>query len=129
MSKYEPLEKHLRALDKEKIPMTFEEIETLIEDVLPNSARRHRAWWSNNPTNSVITYAWLSAGYKSAEVNLEGETVTFVRQSDRAIRDAGRNPIFGCMAGTVTIPDGVDLTAPADPDWATRIEDPNLHNA
>ena len=34
-----------------------------------------------------------------------------------------RHPIFGCMKGTVTIPDDLDLTAPADPDWGRVYED------
>ena len=33
------------------------------------------------------------------------------------------HPIFGCMKGTMTIPDGLDLTAPADPDWGKVYED------
>lgn len=31
--------------------------------------------------------------------------------------------IFGCMKGTMTIPDDLDLTAPADPDWGKVYED------
>ena len=31
--------------------------------------------------------------------------------------------IRGCMKGTVTIPPGVDLTAPADPDWGKVYDD------
>jgi hypothetical protein len=33
-----------------------------------------------------------------------------------------RHPLFGAMKGTVRIPEGVDLTEPADPEWADRIE-------
>jgi hypothetical protein len=32
------------------------------------------------------------------------------------------HPLFGCMKGTVTIPEGVDLTAPAYPEWAGLID-------
>ncbi|MFB9951750.1 helix-turn-helix domain-containing protein [Rhizobium puerariae] len=39
------------------------------------------------------------------------------------IDKTGRHPIFGCMKGTMTIPDGLDLTAPADPDWGKVYED------
>jgi transcriptional regulator with XRE-family HTH domain len=34
-----------------------------------------------------------------------------------------RDPIFGCMVGTMTIPDDLDLTAPADPDWGKVYDD------
>ncbi|MGF9691742.1 helix-turn-helix transcriptional regulator [Rhizobium sp. 0TCS1.26] len=33
------------------------------------------------------------------------------------------HPMFGCMKGTMTIPDDLDLTAPADPDWGKVYED------
>jgi hypothetical protein len=120
MNKYEPLEKFLENKGYNRIPMSFTDIESVIGDRLPPSARKHRAWWSNNPSNSVITYAWLAAGYKTAEVNLEGERLTFVK-SDRLERAketrSGRAPIFGCMAGTVRISVGVDLTAPVGDAW------------
>jgi len=139
MTKYAPLEKHLLNKGIESVPMHFSDIENIIDDDLPPSARKHRAWWSNNPSNSVITYAWLSAGYKTSQVDLEHEKLVFRRTSKPDSRNgdtAGsggangngplkpfRSPIFGCMKGTVTIPDGVDLTEPADPDWARLIEE------
>lgn len=33
------------------------------------------------------------------------------------------HPMFGCMKGTMTIPDDLDLTAPADPEWGKVYED------
>ncbi|MEE9453579.1 MAG: hypothetical protein V3V13_04255 [Paracoccaceae bacterium] len=69
-TKYEPLENYLEKKGFSQIPMTFSDIETIIENSLPPSARKHRAWWSNKPSNSVITYAWLNAGYKTAQVDL-----------------------------------------------------------
>lgn len=33
------------------------------------------------------------------------------------------HPIFGCMKGTMTISDDLDLTAPADPEWGNVYED------
>lgn len=121
VTKYEPLERYLRKAKSERVPMTFREIETIIDDALPDSARRHRAWWSNNPSNSVITYAWLAAGYKSTEVNLEGETVIFLKSvkpgATGDARGKGINPVFGALKGMIEIAAGTDLTEPADPDW------------
>lgn len=34
-----------------------------------------------------------------------------------------RDPIFGCMMGTMTIPPDLDLTAPADPEWGKVYDD------
>jgi hypothetical protein len=33
------------------------------------------------------------------------------------------HPLFGCMKGTVTISEGVDLTEPACPEWADLIDE------
>lgn len=33
------------------------------------------------------------------------------------------HPAFGCMKGTMTIPEDLDLTAPVDPDWGKVYED------
>lgn len=33
------------------------------------------------------------------------------------------HPAYGCMKGTMTIPDDLDLTAPADPEWGKVYED------
>lgn len=125
MNKYTPLEKHLENKQEERVRMMFSDIENIIGDTLPPSARKHRAWWSNNPSNSVITYAWLEAGYKTTEVNLEGETLVF-RRMEKAPPSAVKeiplepHPLFGCLEGAITIPDDLDLTQPADPEWGAR---------
>lgn len=137
-SKYAPLEQALRAYPADDAPMSFADVERLIGAPLPPSARRHRAWWSNNPSNSVITYAWLAAGFRTSSVDLANETLVFRRASGAPphasemleeapapfhaddMVDHVDHPIWGCMRGTVTIPPGVDLTEPADPDWGRR---------
>ncbi len=118
-TKYEPLRNHLASKGFSEIPMRFSDIEAIIENNLPPSARKHRAWWSNNPSNSVITFAWLNAGYKTARVDLSDEKLVFVRDNTLAptSTDTPSHPIFGCMKGSVTIPDDLDLTEPAMPEW------------
>lgn len=133
MNKYQPLETYLRKNGHETIPMNFSQIENIIKDNLPASARKHRAWWSNNPSNSVITYAWLAAGYKTSGVRLGDEKLTFRKRRDvmhspprgseggsyRPSGGSGRHPVFGALKGTIIILPGVDLTDPADPDWGS----------
>ena len=133
MSKYAPLADHLRGSGRAELPMTFGEIEAVIGARLPESARKHRAWWSNNPTNNVMTHAWREAGYESADVDMAGRKLVF-RRSAQAARpsatdvdlppeeasSAGAGPlsrIFGALKGTVTIKPGTDLTEPVDTDW------------
>ncbi|MYA86950.1 MAG: hypothetical protein F4X97_00595 [Boseongicola sp. SB0662_bin_57] len=105
--------------------MTFGEVEQVIGSSLPASARKHRAWWSNNPLNSVITYAWLAAGYKTEGVSIEHESLTFRKsesvkgqiRSKPESKMAKAHPVFSCMGGTATISTGTDLTEPSLPEW------------
>ncbi len=132
MSKYEPLTAHLRASGRASLPVTFDGIERIVGVKLPPSAFKYRAWWSNNPTNSVITHAWLDAGYKTANVDMAGRKLVFRKSSTKTGHgreapngadasqeaDAGYFPtIFGALKGTVTIAPGADLTSPADEEW------------
>jgi len=124
MNKYAPLEIHLKTNGHSHIQMTFSDIESIIGDNLPQSARKHRAWWSNNPSNSVITYAWLSAGYKTAQVDMGGEKLAFQRTDTpkkAPPSDGRRHPLFGAMRGTVTVAPGVDLTAPTGVIWNAEV--------
>jgi hypothetical protein len=129
MSKYTPLEIFLRDQRRDLVPMTFAEIEHVIGAPLPPSARKHRPWWSNNPKNSVITAAWLNAGFRTEEVSMEDERLTFRRSTNRAQPEEAsadqahrssqipRHPLFGIWKGFIHIAPGVDLTEPADPEW------------
>lgn len=132
MSKYEPLGKFLSQQERARIPMTFREIERILGRSLPPS-KTHRAWWSNNPTNNVMTQQWLKAGYETESVDIASEKLVFRRVKDNATGgeqgnegesgDDLHDPIFGCMKGTMTIPPDLDLTAPVDPEWAKVYED------
>ena len=126
-SKYQALETHLRMIGNQRIMMTFKDIEAVIGSGLPKSARKHRPWWSNNPCNSTITQFWLAAGYKTSEVDLDKQQVVFVQQekarfdvvsTQESRTESSEHPVLGCMADTVTVPDGVDLTKPAMPEWS-----------
>src|SRR5438034_719397 len=59
MGKYEPLGQFLRKQRAAAVPLTFREIEKITGVKLPPKAQHHRAWWSNNPSNNVMTKVWL----------------------------------------------------------------------
>jgi hypothetical protein len=135
MSKYEPLRRYLEGRSTQMVPMTFSEIERVLGFRLPES-QRYPAWWSNNPTNNVMTNEWLAAGYKTEQVDIEGRKLVFRRvgqakpvtdKPSQFAEDGSEQPrrhrLFGWMEGTVTIKPGTDLTEPADPDWADIASD------
>lgn len=70
----------------------------------------------------------LAGSPAESEVRMVTEA-DIVWRDDRRFIEAGDgelvelHPAFGCMKGTMTIPDDLDLTAPADPDWGKVYED------
>lgn len=128
MSKYEPLERFLKSRQTEEVPMTFAEIEKVIGRALPEKASGHRAWWSNNPSNNVMTKAWLAAGFVTERVDMGSRRLVFRKAvtppiartpvAPRAARSIGfLDRIRAQLGGTVTIPEGVDITAPTGETW------------
>jgi hypothetical protein len=127
MSKYEPLGAYLKKQDQELVPMTFAEIERVTGVTLPPSARKHRPWWSNNARNSVMTQVWLDAGFESEQVDMEQRRLVFRRvrapKAEGVLAEAKSfHPAWGAMAGLIRIMPGVDITQPADPQWADRLD-------
>ncbi len=121
MSKYYRLKDFLSDQDKDLIPMTFSEIEKVLEFALPAS-KQYPAWWSNNPSNNPMTQEWLDAGYETESVNTASGKLVFRRRKVAKTTPGGQHPLFGRLKGMVTIPPGVDLTAPADPELADYID-------
>lgn len=75
MAKYDPLRRHLASRAGRDIGMTFDEVDGLVGG-LPESARRHRAWWSNERDGGhVQARAWMDAGWRVSDVNLTAERV------------------------------------------------------
>jgi hypothetical protein len=129
MSKYAQLGDYLKKKQAERVPMTFGDIERITGVKLPPSARKHRPWWSNNPDNSVLTKVWLEAGYESEQVDMEARKLVFRRVhrakpsgGEGAQRDVPFHPLYGAMKGLIRIMPGTDLTQPADPEWADRLD-------
>jgi len=135
-SVYQPLHDHLLFSGSDRVEMTFADVERVVGRPLPLSARRRTAWWSNNAEGHVQAQAWLNASYRTADLDLAAERVTFVLDlpyggglmdaKQSIYRAAGAqppvevtpapglrsHPAFGSLRGTTIVMPGYDLTAP-----------------
>jgi hypothetical protein len=126
MSKYGALRTHLASKAGDRIAMTFQEIEDVLGFKLPRS-KAYPAWWSNNPTNNVMTNEWLAAGFKTEQVDIKGQKLVFRRveqtkgrgfaePTTSKVKPPRRHPGF-LMKGLMTVAPGTDLTAPTGGEW------------
>jgi hypothetical protein len=151
MSKYDALGVHLRGSSRDEVALTFSEIEKIAGVALPPKAQEHRAWWSNNPSNNVMTKVWLAAGFETAKVDMVARKLVFRRIKPQRENPPGafspglsephrmfkadeniekkprRSPLFGALRGTFMIEPGWDLTKPAlDPEelavWEANLD-------
>jgi hypothetical protein len=119
MSKYEPLPQFLASVGGTTHRMSFREIERILGFKLPKSAYQHEAWWSNNATGHSHARAWMNFGWRTEAVDLVGHKVTFMKSgpSNTPRAPSPKRDPWGCMAGTITIMPGADLTVPTGEKW------------
>lgn len=137
MGKYEPLGQFLRNQGAAEIELSFRDIERITGVKLPPKAQHHRAWWSNNPSNNVMTKVWLEAGFESAQVDISARKLVFRRVTKVAAEPTrgfaepapkpyatkdGRHPAWGALKDITRLVPGVDLTEPAFPEWADLLD-------
>jgi hypothetical protein len=80
---YTPLRHYLETIESSEWKATFCDIEHVLCASLPSSARKHNAWWSNTTIGHTHARTWLNSGWKTANVNIEREMVTFLRNGHR----------------------------------------------
>jgi len=132
MGKYSPLKDFLISQSHDRIPMTFKQIEKVLDLHLPAS-KQYPAWWSNNPSNNPMTREWLEAGFETEAVNTAGEKLVFRRMkrtspdnlvasiSENGRKPGERRPLhpgIGFMKGLIRIEPGFDVSGPfTDESW------------
>lgn len=79
MTKYNPLMQFLmkQPSQKRQLDLTLSQIEAIIGDSLPDSARKYAAWWANDTTH-VQAKAWLEAEWR-AQLGPGPAMVRFIR--------------------------------------------------
>ncbi|MDE0280286.1 MAG: hypothetical protein OXN16_04285 [Gammaproteobacteria bacterium] len=84
-----------------------------------------------------MTRSWLAAGYRTSRVDIANERLVFIKVDPRGLhdpssrvpeKDSGKHPVFGCLAGTVTVAEDFDLTSPAMSEWADMAQRDHCHD-
>jgi len=110
----------------EHVSLKFAEIEKLIGDQLPWSAREHRSWWANDRTRHVQSKQWLHAGWRVASVNPPGEIVVFARSKER---EQAYNRFFASTIEALRMVDGFVFDGiPTGNSWLTIAPMPNAES-
>lgn len=78
--KYRRLTEYLADSGKDRIRLSFSEIENILGFKLSDSARNNRANWANSTTQSLAC-SWLKVGYITVEVSLTQEYVVFEKDN------------------------------------------------
>lgn len=88
MSKYEPLAKFLGNRNEAVWQTNFSEVEKILGFTLPSSAYRYPAWWANQSgAGHSQTSGWRDAGWRTAELDLESQTICFEKAGRDFFKD------------------------------------------
>jgi hypothetical protein len=118
MSKYERLSAFLGKQTRDRVELSFKDVERILGFKLPRSALEHRPWWANSGGSHVQSKAWLEAGFETETVDMDARRLVFRRKADArapAPRKRTFADVYGCLAGTIQIHG--DVTGPASDDW------------
>jgi DNA-binding transcriptional regulator YiaG len=75
----------------DQLTLTFTDIESILGQPLPPTARESRAWWSNRKDGTVQAAGWMEAGYLVDEIDLETGQITFRKQGVAVIYNVQRD--------------------------------------
>ncbi len=84
-SRYAPLALFLKGQirDRERVTLTFSEIENIIKEPLPPTAREHRSFWANDSVGHVQSRQWLDVDWRVSSVDMSSEVIVFTRIKER----------------------------------------------
>lgn len=108
--KYQRLYSYLRSLQAQEWRTSFGEIEAVVGFQLPPSARLHRPWWGNQKRSNGHSHAlaWSVAGWETAEVDMDAETLLFRRRHPRAEARPSLDEVWP-VHPTAVWPEGLSL--------------------
>ena len=115
MGRYQPIGEFLAAQGRARLRLSFAELEGVLGRALPPSAFRHAAWWANNPAGHSHCRAWVSAGWRTEDVDLAGRAVTFARMASATPVPSLQAGLFGALKGAIRIRG--DIAVPSGEAW------------
>jgi hypothetical protein len=83
-SKYQPLIDWLATYAGHSVTLTFTELEAILGEPLPVTARMERTWWTRERDGHVHVRLWRARGWEMQAFDRWERTVTFVRTADEA---------------------------------------------
>ena len=109
--KYQRLYTHLCGLTTREWRTSFRELESIIGFELPASARLHRPWWANQTGGNGHSQAlaWSAAGWETADVDMDAETLLLRRKPLKAVRTLSLDEILPVHSAGVW-PEGLSLS-------------------
>ena len=87
--KYTNLSRFLSSRREPQWIASFADIEEVLGSPLPESARSYQAWWSNQMKSQSLS--WQSVGWKTKDLNLSTETVTFIHVGEHDVDGHSRS--------------------------------------
>lgn len=118
MNKYQSQTPAPSRKEQLSLRLNFDEVEAVLGIELPAKATTDVTWWSND-ANHAHADGWLAAGWRTLAVDLDARQITFEPRLEPDF--VPKRERYGCMAGTITIMPGVDLTAPSDEVWNAEL--------
>lgn len=112
-NKYNGLSNYLAERRNSRWDASFADIEAVLGSALPDSARRHQAWWANQMRGQSLS--WQSVGWRSTELDLANQRVVFIREAEpRKATGSSRLSISEAKAGLAQTfgvdPDQIEIT-------------------
>ncbi|WP_147535806.1 DUF7662 domain-containing protein [Bacillus marasmi] len=73
---YLPLQIYLTRQTDPTIFLSFQQIEIILGDALPEAAYKYHCWWVNSRINGSHAAGWVTAGFEVCDVRI-GDYVEF----------------------------------------------------
>jgi hypothetical protein len=75
---YLPLQNYLKNLTESRVILSYDEMEMVLHERLPDYAYKYQTWWVNSRIAGSHATTWLNGGYETANLHL-GEWVEFIK--------------------------------------------------